>query len=248
MKASDSPLTNVLHLLDKCSESEIFAVAENLRQRLPDQWARITGREPHALEVKWRVSADVILDAIARSPDLTLRGVRGIIAEAVFEKWVLPLLPDWKSVELTTGEAFDFLLRRRTGHPAHARVQVKLQRLEKLAPKTASASLRGQLKHPPSELFVVEVQKTRSGKSKGEDTRPYRFGDFDILAVNMHPSTQDWREFRYTVASWLLPRLESTKLIQIMQPVAATPDNYWSDSLSECLNWYKSGLRRRLYQ
>jgi hypothetical protein len=33
-----------------------------------------------------------------------------------------------------------------------------------------------------------------------------------------------------------------------MQPVAATPDNYWSDSLSECLNWYKSGLRRRLYQ
>ena len=39
------------------------------------------------------------------------------------------------------------------------------------------------------ELYVVETQKTRAGTDNdGADTRPYRFGDFDILAVNMEPA------------------------------------------------------------
>ena len=248
MKPSNSHLANALRLLDQCTESELVAVAESLRQRFPELWARVIGRKAHPLEVRWGLSAEVILDAIARSPDLTLRGVRGIIAEAVFEKWVLPHASGWEPIEHATAEAFDFLLRQEACPETRARVQVKLQRLEKQVPKVASASLRGQLKDPPAELFVVEVQKTRTGKARGEDTRPYRFGDFDILAVNMHPSTQDWRQFRFTVAAWLLPRSGNEKLIQIMQPVAAVPDEFWSDSLSTCLAWYRAGLRRRLYQ
>jgi hypothetical protein len=66
-------------------------------------------------------------------------------------------------------------------------------------------------------------------------TRPYRFGDFDILAVNMHPSSGNWRNFRYTLASWLLPRLANTGLIEIFQPVAATPNDVWTDDLGSCL-------------
>lgn len=108
---------------------------------------------------------------------------------------------------------------------------------------------------------MVEVQKTRGGKKKikkplpgtgtvletvdeVEDTRPYRFGEFDILAVNMHPSSGDWRNFRYTVASWLLPRAEDPALIEIFQPVAAVPNDVWTDDLSVCLDWYVSGVKR----
>ena len=92
---------------------------------------------------------------------------------------------------------------------------MKLQRLEKSRPK-----LYYPRHYTEGSLYVVEVQKARSGEKtikqplrgtdeslevKGtvtEQTRPYRFGDFDILAVNMHPSFGDWKSFRYTVASW----------------------------------------------
>ena len=98
-------------------------------------------------------------------------------------------------------------------------------------------------------MFVVEVQKTRTGKSRqGDNTRPYKFGDFDILAVNMHPSTENWQDFRYTIGAWLLPRQEDPNLIQIMQPVAALSDKYWTASLSECLDWYEEGASKTLYQ
>lgn len=39
----------------------------------------------HPLEEKFNVSAEVILEAIERSSDLTQRGIRGLIAEASFE-------------------------------------------------------------------------------------------------------------------------------------------------------------------
>ena len=42
----------------------------------------------------------------------------------------------------------------------------------------------------------------------GLATRPYRFGEFDILAVSMHPSTNDWNRFMY----WALG---SARVLQI---------------------------------
>jgi len=64
------------------------------------------------------------------------------------------------------------------------RVQVKNQRNEKKVPKLWKGN---------AGIFVVETQKTRTGKDKkGKDTRPYRFDEFDILAVCLHPSTGKW--------------------------------------------------------
>ncbi len=249
MKSSDSPLVDVLRLLEQCSHSDVLSIVPYLQKRFPDQWAQITGRKTHPLEAKWNISGDVILDAIARSSDLTLRGIRGIIAEAVFDKSELPSVSDWESIEIAAEEAFDFQLRRKSSASITVRIQVKLQRRERHKPKLASASLLGKLKNPPSPMFVVEVQKTRTGKSRqGDNTRPYKFGDFDILAVNMHPSTENWQDFRYTIGAWLLPRQEDPDLIQIMQPVAALPDEHWTASLSECLGWYEEGASKTLYQ
>jgi hypothetical protein len=78
-------------------------------------------------------------------------------------------------------------------------------------------------------------------------TRPYRFGDFDILAVNLHPATGSWERFAFTVGGWLLPRKTDPNLIEIFQPVPITPDEYWTDDLSRCIEWFQSGTQQRLY-
>ena len=97
-------------------------------------------------------------------------------------------------------------------------------------------------------MFVVEVQKTRGGidLQTNEDTRPYRFGEFDILAVNMHPSTRDWQRFLFTLSRWLLPRNPDANLVEIFQPVPSAPNVAWTDSLQTCLGWLAGGEDRRI--
>jgi hypothetical protein len=211
---------------------------------------------PHPLEVELEIDASTILDAINRSGDIGKRGIRGLVAEAVFERDALPAAKavGWMPVvEKTTNPLFDFHLER-DGHKV--RIQLKLQRLEKLEPKRFNPSVYSEV------LYDVEIQKTRGGKKRtkgktkadglveavmeNEDTRPYKFSDFDILAVNMHPSTRDWSNFRYTVASWLLSRPKNNSLIEIHQPVAKEPNDVWTDDLNTCLGWFLSGDQRKV--
>jgi hypothetical protein len=232
-------------LISECSPGEQEAVKLYLRTLLP-----------HPLESEWGIDAETILSAIRRSSDLTKRGVRGIIAEAVFENSVIPSIKvsGWEPVDIVGNLSYDVHVQR---GDAFARIQIKLQRLEKGVPK-----LYYPKHYDEGSLYVVEVQKTRSGEKTTKQplpgtketldatdtvtvqTRPYRFGDFDILAVNMHPSSGDWRNFRYTVASWLLPRAQDKSLIEIFQPVASVPNDVWTDDLSICLDWFMSGDNR----
>jgi hypothetical protein len=231
----------VKSFIDQCSAEERRTLFEFLRGRIPR----------HPLEEKWDVDAETILTAIYRSPDLTQRGVRGILAEAVFERDILPGVLDlgWRALPTPENDRpYDFLLGR---EGRRATIQVKLQRTEQGQPK------RYQPKRFAQELYVVEVQKTRSGKKRqrgggrgsiagDESTRPYRFGDFDILAVNMQPSTHKWGDFRYTVGSWLIPRESSPRLIEIFQPVSLAPNDVWTDRLDVCLEWFRRGERRKV--
>jgi hypothetical protein len=102
----------------------------------------------------------------------------------------------------------------------------------------------------PSAMYVVETQRTRGGKNSqtGEKTRPYVFGQFDILAVSLHPSTNEWGRFLYTVASWLLPTKDNPNWLQVLQPVAQQPDEFWTDDFLESVRWLRSGVKRRLYK
>jgi hypothetical protein len=227
-------LDELKHALDQCTNEQSAALLDYLRDRLPQ----------HALEKEWGVGAEVILSAISRSSDLTKRGVRGIIAEAVFEGNVLGRLKGWEAVRFVEDRAYDFLLRRGTKEVREARVQVKLQRMLKQQPMLASQANR----HYSKEHYVVEVQKTRGGfdPQTNEDTRPYRFGEFDILAVNMHPSTRDWNNFLYTLSEWLIPRHPNTALIEIFQPVPPIPNSVWTESLETCLGWFIAGEKKRI--
>jgi hypothetical protein len=229
--------------VDRCSEKDRRALLEYLRKKLPR----------HPLEEKWDVDAETILTAIYRSTDLTQRGMRGILAEAVFERDILPTIEKlgWHALSAPIGDLpYDFLLERQN---QKASIQVKLQRTEQGTPK------RYQPKRYDTELYVVEVQKTRSGKKRqqetpgalvagDESTRPYAFGDFDILAVNMQPTTRKWTDFRYTLSSWLIPREANSRLIEIMQPVSLQPNDVWTDNLEVCLNWFRSGDKRKVRQ
>lgn len=234
-------------LIDECSEESRKALKARLRKLMP-----------HPLEREWEIDADTILSAISRSSDLTKRGIRGIIAEAVFVDQVCPTISvsGWQCVDINGDHPYDALLQK---GDMEARVQVKLQRMEKGVPKLYYPN-----HYENGSLFVVEVQKTRTGVRTSRKalpangaattatelvttkTRPYRFGDFDVLAVNMHPSSGRWKNFRYTVASWLLPRPADETLIEIFQPVAASPNDIWTDDLATCLKWFETGTQRRV--
>jgi hypothetical protein len=206
----------VIELLESCTEKERIEVFQYLRKTIPI----------HAIEAKLNTQAEVILEAIDRSSDLTLRGIRGIIAEAAFLVEVLGKLKGWKDVTPPRDAAYDFLIEDSISRIS---IQVKMQRRERGEPKERKGK------------YVVETQRTRGGKDNaGLATRPYRFGEFAVLAVSMHPSTNDWNSFMYTVGSWLLPRASDSKLIQVFQPVAKEVNEDWTDDLLTCIQWLRS--------
>jgi hypothetical protein len=195
----------------------------------------------HPIEIKLNAKAEVILEAIARSSDLTQRGVRGVLAEAYFVTAVIEAHPSWQELPVAGNVAYDFLLRDAIGP---VRIQLKMQRLKSHRPMLANEAYR----RLPPDHFVVETQRTRGGMdpATGQDTRPYRFGDFDILAVSMHPSTNDWSIFMYTVAEWLLPRPENPELLMKFQPVAKEPSECWTNNFDTCITWFRSGEEKRI--
>lgn len=226
-----SEIEHIKRLLSTCPPEFRRAIFEHLRSEFAI----------HPIETSLNVRAEVILEAIARASDLTLRGIRGVIAEAAFETHVASRLQGWMNLPVIGNNPYDFLLEDSTGQ---VRVQVKMQRLKNHKPMMANQALRSL----PTEMYVVETQRTRGGKAPktGEDTRPYKYGEFDILAVSLHPSTNDWTRFMYTVASWLLPRTEGEQLLLKFQPVAPAPCNTWTNDFTTCVKWLRSGTQCRI--
>jgi hypothetical protein len=213
----------VIQLLNTCTEQERLEIFQYLRKTIPI----------HAIEAKLNTQAEVILEAIDRASDLTLRGIRGIIAEAAFLVEVLGKLDDWKDVTPVGDAAYDFLIEDALGRIS---IQVKMQRRERGEPKLRNGK------------FVVETQRTRGGKNAetGMATRPYRFGEFDIIAVSMHPSTNDWNKFMYSVCSWLRPRPTNPQLLEVFQPISQYANEDWTDDLLTCIKWFRSGVKRTI--
>lgn len=233
-------------LIERLTPEELACLAAYLRSKLPR----------HPLERKWDIDADVILDAIFRAKDITHRGVRGVVAEAVFEKEVLPGIAEkgWRTLDIGNLDMpYDFSIENES-IGRKITIQVKLQRTDKGEPKMKK-------QYHPSNTYVVEVQKTRTGTKRGRKgpaavvgeeeteikTRPYQFGEFDILAVNMQPSTKKWSHFLYTVGLWLLPKPKNPTEIETLQPVIASDTNVWTPDIEECINWFLSGEKKKVF-
>jgi hypothetical protein len=221
----------------------ILRLSEEERRHL---WRSLRGTFVlHPIETRLNASAEAILEAISRASPLTIRGIEGIIAEASFATETVPQLPAWRLLDCPPGEAYDFKLTDRDDAGA-IRLQVKMQRRKEHRPLRAHEvykTTRGW----PADLLVVEVQRTRSGKKKsGEKSRPYRFGEFDVLAVSLGASKGKWAHFVYTVADWLIPNPTDSKLVLTYQPASPIRNEYWTDSFEEAAEWLRSGARRTI--
>jgi hypothetical protein len=213
----------VIQFLESCSPEERLEVFRYLRKSIPI----------HAIETKLNTTAEIILEAIDRSSDITLRGVRGIITEVAFLIEILTKLEGWNVVEIEGEAPYDFLIEDGIG-PVN--IQVKMQRKQTGKPLVRKGK------------FVVEVQRTRTGEDPvtRQPTRPYRFGQFDILAVSMQPSTNEWNNFMYTAGSWLLPRSNTPELIEVMQPIPTETNEDWTDDLNTAIDWFRSGTKKTI--
>lgn len=205
----------VLGILKRCSSEQRQQVFDELRKEMP----------LHRYEEQMNAKAEVILEALARAPELTSRGVRGIIGEATFAVEVAANLSGWQDVTPPGNHAYDTALE---DAKSVVRVQVKMQRR------------KGGIPWIKDGKGIVEVQRTRSGLRKGEKTRPYRFGEFDVLAVCMEPSHRHWNSFLYVPERWLLPRLDNSALVMIHQPVSLRPDAVWTDAFDEVVTRLRS--------
>ncbi len=222
----------VMQLLGAMTPHERKEIFQSLRSEFPI----------HRIEEKLNTDAEIILEAIDRASDLTKRGIRGVIAEAAFATDVVALLNGWTDVTPTGNLPYDFAL---DDGDEPVRVQVKLQRQKSHRPMRSDSAPRWAGLR--SGLFVVETQRTRGGKGRdGASTRPYRFSEFEILAVSLHPSTNDWTRFMYTVASWLIPHPDNPGCIQKYQPVSPTPDRYWTDDFLTCVARLRTGIANPL--
>lgn len=213
----------ILARLAECTADERRAVYDALRLEFP----------MHSLEQEFGVSAEVILEAISRASDLTKRGILGVIAEAEF-KALLRTLPQWTDVTTPGDHPYDYAVD--DGHGV-VHVQVKRQRREKLMPMLS----------PSGTMYAAETQRTRGGTgSDGQKTRPYRFGEFDILAVSMQASSSSWRDFMYTVERWLIPDYRDPKCLRTLQYIPKQPNDDWTADFSAAVNWFRSSVKKTI--
>ena len=217
-------LQQILALIDQCCEDEKDALFRELRQnRVIHEFERVIG-----------APAEMILEAVHSAPELTRRMLRGVIADAAFRTFAVASLKQhgWQDITPVGNFAYDYKLDDGVGPIT---VQVKLQRSERGAPVIKDGLRYGF----EGDVFITETQKTRTG-TDGEDnqTRPYRYGEFDILAVSMQPSTGAWDRYMYTLGRWLLQGKKPDEMATI-QPVAQVPNNFWTDDFKVAAQWFR---------
>lgn len=221
---SESALDAIRELLAQCTAEEQGVVFNELRKL----------HAIHEFEAIIGAPAEMILEAVHRAPELTRRMLRGVIADAAFRTFTVAALgPNgWRDVTPAGNFAYDYKLNDGAGTVS---VQVKLQRSERGAPVVRS----GERFSFGPEVFMTETQKTRTG-TDGEDnqTRPYRYGEFDVLAVSMQPSSGKWDGFMYTLGRWLLPGKKSGE-IATLQPVAKVPNEFWTNDFRVAASWFR---------
>ena len=223
-RVNESALDAIRDLLGQCTAEEQYVVFRELRKL----------HAIHEFESIIGAPAEMILEAVHRAPELTRRMLRGVIADAAFRTFTVSALQPhgWNDVTPEGNFAYDYKLDDGAGSVT---VQVKLQRSERGAPVVKSGE---RFSFGPA-VFMTETQKTRTG-TDGEDnqTRPYRYSEFDVLAVSMQPSSGKWDRFMYTLGRWLLPGKKSSE-IATLQPVANAPNEFWTDDFRVAASWFR---------
>ena len=223
--SDDQHLSSIRELIAKCTPEERQALFSELR----------AAHQIHEFEAVIGAPAEMILEAVHRAPELTRRMLRGVIADAAFRMSVIPALEPhgWRDVTPEGNFAYDYSLDDGGGPVT---VQVKLQRSKQGTPVVEDGAPYGFA----GQVFITETQKTRSGTdSEKKKTRPYRYGEFDVLAVSMQPATGKWDRYMYTLGRWLLPG-RNEGAMATLQPVSKTPGDFWTDDFRTATQWFRA--------
>ena len=165
---------------------------------------------PHALELKYGLTSQELLDAIDRRFRLKV-ALEGAVAEVHFErKLKVGRQEGWLgSFESHDVDGMhDFTVFTRSGHPI--RVEVKTVRN---GPKPK-----------------VEIQKTRNAKDD-PSSRLYSADQFDVIAVCVGRFSGDWSQLRYAFASELPRHVKFPNKLRIMHDVpegSAAPPRWFA--------------------
>ena len=195
---------------------------------------------------EWRDEAQTILSAIGSSAP-TSHGVRGAIAAAFFESSALPsvLAAGWSRRPPSPATRSHTEVFEKDGRVIRILIVIQQQK----AGKPRRQYPRGerddiycvQVRKRPTRTHIVRgthPEESRGNREKTmQPTRSYSFRDFDILAVNMHPVTRRWTDFRYTLSGWLIPSNDHPSLIAHEQLVSLGPSGLWTCDLATSLEW-----------
>lgn len=94
-------------------------------------------------------------------------------------------------------------------------------------------NVRNEVYKTPEFSYKVEIQRTRNSKD-GSNTRSYRVGYFDILAVCIFNQTGKW-DFMFIRAKDLEVVEKSSDLLRIMQRVPTNETGPWKSDLIDVL-------------
>jgi hypothetical protein len=161
------------------------------------------GTVPHALEVKYGLTAQELLDAIDKRFRLKV-ALEGAVAEVHFERKLrIASREGWLSGYQShdIDGMHDFTVITLSG--CSIRVEVKT------------------IRNGPKPQ--VELQKTRSAKGDSS-SRYYDRDHFDVVAVCVGRFTGDWSQFRYALVRELPSHRNYPNKIQVMNPIPDRED------------------------
>lgn len=153
---------------------------------------------PHALELKYGLTAQELLDAIDKRFRLKV-ALEGAVAEVHFER----------KLRIASREGW---LTSYKSHDVDGMHDFTVVTLSGMALRVEVKTIRNGAKPQ------VELQKTRAAKGD-PSSRYYDRSHFDIVAVCVGRSTNDWSQFRYALVRELPSHRHYPNKLQIMHPI-----------------------------
>jgi hypothetical protein len=153
---------------------------------------------PHALEIKYGLTAQELLDAIDKRFRLKV-ALEGAVAEVHFER----------KLRVASKEGW---LQSYESHDIDGMHDFTVVSLSGISIRVEVKTIRNGTKPQ------VELQKTRAAKAD-PSSRYYDRTHFDVVAVCVGRQTRDWSQFRYALVKELPPHRTHPDKIQIMNSI-----------------------------
>lgn len=174
---------------------------------------------PHALELKYGLTAQELLDAIDKRFRLKV-ALEGAVAEVHFER----------KLRIASREGW---LSSYEGHDQDGVHDFTVVTLSGVSIRVDVKTIRNGLKPR------VELQKTRAAKGD-PSSRYYNRDHFDVVAVCVGRFTGDWAEFRYALVRDLPSHREHANKLQVFHTIPEGQDGVprWFSRFQDVIDAY----------